>query len=149
MNTSGVRLLDLVEQHDPKRPAAHGLRELAAVFEPDVARGRAYEPGHRVLLHVLRHVDADHVLLVVEQVLCESAGQLGLPHAGGPQEDKAADGPVRVLEGGPRPPYGVGYGPDRRVLSYHPLVQPLLHVQELLRLALQQTVDGGYRSTLR
>ena len=55
----GVGLLDLVEEHDGERLAAHGLGELAAFVVADVARRRADEPRHRVLLHVLGHVELD------------------------------------------------------------------------------------------
>ena len=74
-------LLDLVEQEHRVRLAAHGLGELAALVVADVARRRADEPGHGVLLHVLRHVDLDHRVLVAEQELGERARQLGLADA--------------------------------------------------------------------
>jgi hypothetical protein len=77
----GVRLLDLVEEDDRVRLAAHGLGELAAFVVADVTRRRADEARHRVLLHVLRHVDLDHRVLVAEQELGERARKLGLPHA--------------------------------------------------------------------
>ena len=67
----GVRLLDLVEQHDRVRPAAHRLGELAALLVADVARRRADQARHVVLLLVLRHVDAHHGALVVEQEVGE------------------------------------------------------------------------------
>ena len=78
----GMRLLDLVEEHDRVRPPADGFGELAGLLVADVSRRRADQPRDRVLLLVLRHVDADHRLLVVEQELGERAGQLGLADAG-------------------------------------------------------------------
>ena len=59
----GVGLLDLVEQHDRVRAAAHGLGQLAALVVADVAGRRADEARDGVLLHVLGHVDADHRVL--------------------------------------------------------------------------------------
>ena len=112
-----------------------------ALVVADVARRRADQPGDGVLLHVLAHVDAHHRLLVVEQELGQRPGQLGLAHAGRAQEDEAADGPVGVLQAGPRPPDGVGDRQDRLVLADHPLVQPVLHVEQLLDLALHQSAD--------
>ena len=93
-----VGLLDLVEEHDRIGPAAHGLGELAALVEADVARRRADQAGHGVLFHVLAHVDADHGVLVVEQELGQRAGSFGFADAGGPEEDEAADGALRVAE---------------------------------------------------
>ena len=81
-------------------PAAHRLGELPALVVADVARRRADEPGDGVLLHVLGHVDADHRVLVVEEELGQRLGRLGLPHAGGAEEDEGADGPVGILQAG-------------------------------------------------
>ena len=92
----GVGLLDLVEQDHAVRAPAHRLGELAALLVADVAGRRADEPGHGVLLHVLRHVDADHRVLGVEHVLGERAGELGLADAGGAEEQEGADRPVGV-----------------------------------------------------
>ena len=95
-----MRLLDLVEQDHRVRLAAHGLGELAALVVADVARRRADEPGHGVLLHVLRHVDLDHRVLVAEQELGERARELGLADAGRAEEDERAGRPLRVLDAG-------------------------------------------------
>ena len=58
----GVRLLDLVEQHDRVGPAPHRLGQLTALLVADVAGRRADQAADRVLLHVLGHVDPDHRL---------------------------------------------------------------------------------------
>src|SRR3982751_1859783 len=57
-----------------RRPAPGGGAPSVAAAG---ARGRADEAGHGVLLHVLRHVDAPHRVLVAEQELGERAGELG------------------------------------------------------------------------
>ena len=91
----GVGLLDLVEQQHAVRAPAHGLGEGAALVVADVAGGCADEPGHRVLLLVLAHVQADHGALVVEQELGRGAGQLGLADARRADEQEGAHGPGR------------------------------------------------------
>ena len=98
-----------------------------------------------MLLHVLGHVDAHHVLLVVEEVFGQRASQLRLAHSGRSQKDEAADGPLRVLEPGAGAAYRIGHGHDGRILSYYALVDPLLHVEELFGLALEQPVDRDAR----
>ena len=55
---SGMRLLDLVEQHDAVGMRAHRVDEQAALLEADVSGRRADQPRDRVLLHVLAHVEA-------------------------------------------------------------------------------------------
>ena len=69
-----VRLLDLVEQDDAVRLAAHDLGELAALVVADVAGRRADEAGHGVLLHVLAHVDLHEVVLVAEEEVRPACG---------------------------------------------------------------------------
>ena len=73
-----MRLLDLVHQHDAVRMLGHRLGELAALVEADVARRRADQAGHRVPLHVLRHVVAKQL---DAQAIRQLAGDLGLAHA--------------------------------------------------------------------
>ena len=134
----GVRLLDLVEQDDRVRPAAHRLGELAALLVADVAGRRADQARDRVPLLVLGHVEPHHRALVVEHELRERAGELGLADAGRAEEDERADRPVRVLQAGARAAQRVRDRRDRLVLADDALVQPLLHVDQLLGLALEQ-----------
>ena len=136
-----VGLLDLVEQHDRVGPAAHRLGQLAALLVADVAGRRADQPRDRVLLHVLGHVDPDHRVLGVEHELGERPRQLGLADAGRAEEQERADRPVGVLEPGARAPQRRRHRLDRLVLADHPPVQALLHVHELLDLALHQARD--------
>ena len=140
-----VGLLDLVEEDDGVRLAAHGLGELAALVVADVAGGRADEPGHGVLLHVLRHVDLDHRVLVAEEELGERARQLGLPDARGAEEDERAGRALRVLDARARAADRLGHGDDRLVLADHALVELVLHADELLRLRLGELEDRDAR----
>ena len=135
----GVRLLDLVEQDDRVRPPAHRLGQLAALVVADVAGRRPDQPRHGVPLLVLGHVDPDHRPLVVEHELGERAGELGLADAGRAEEDERADRPVGVLQARAGAAERVRDGLDGGVLPDHAPVQPLLHVDQLLGLALEQT----------
>ncbi len=96
-------------------------------------------------LLVLAHVEPHHRVLVVEHELGERAGELGLADTRRAEEDERADRPVRVLEPGPRAPQRVRDGGHGLVLADHALMQPLLHVDQLLGLALEQTLDGDAR----
>ena len=79
----GVRLLNLVEQHDRVRMTAHGLGELTALVVTDVARGTTDELGDLELATELRHVEADERVLAAKEILGERLGELGLTRAGG------------------------------------------------------------------
>jgi hypothetical protein len=94
-----------------------------------------------VLLHVLGHVEGDHRLLVAEEELGQRLGQLGLAHARGTQEDERPARPLGVLEPGPGAADGLGDGVDGVLLADDPLVELLLHPEQLLGLLLGQLVD--------
>ena len=106
-----------------------------------------------MLLHVLRHVDADERVLVVEQELGQRLGELGLADAGRPEEHERADRPVGILKTGPgppaprwRPPCTASVWPTTR------LRERLFHLQELLAFAFEHPVDrnaGPARHDLR
>ena len=88
-----------------------------------------------------RHVDADHGLVVVEQVLGQGAHQFGLADAGGAEEDEAADGPVGVAQPGAVAQNGVGDQAHGLVLADHAVLEALGHVHQLLDFALQHAGD--------
>jgi hypothetical protein len=93
-----VRLLDLVEEHHRVGPAAHRLGQLAALLVAHIAGRSTHQPGHRVALLVFGHVEPDQGPLVVEEVLGEGPGQLGLANPGGTQEDEGTDRAVGIRE---------------------------------------------------
>ena len=138
----GVGLLDLVEEHDRERLAAHLLGELAALFEADEPGRGTEQPRHGVLLTELRHVEGDQRALVVEEELGERLGELGLPDTGGAGEDERARRPLRVLEAGALAADRAGEGRDGFFLPDDALVQRLLHEDETARLLLGELEDG-------
>ena len=96
-------------------------------------------------LLVLAHVEPHHRVLVVEHELGERARELRLPHAGRAEEDERADRAVRVLQPGACAAQCIRDGGDRLVLTDDALVQAILHVDQLLGLALEQAVDRDAR----
>ena len=139
----GVRLLDLVEEHDGVRLAADLLGQLAALLVADVAGRRADEARHGELLHVLRHVDADERVLAVEEVLRQPLRELGLADARGAEEDERADGPLRVFEPGARPADGPRELLDGLVLPDDRALERLAHLHELLRPRCDEILSTG------
>ena len=92
-----MSLLDLVEQHDRPRLAPHLLSELAAVLVADVAGRGADQAADGVLLHIFRHVEPYHRVLVAVDGLRQRAAQLCLPTPVGPR-NKGAHRTLRVLQ---------------------------------------------------
>ena len=140
-----VRLLNLVEQDNRVRPAPNGLSQLPALVVADVPRRRADQPRHRVLLHVLAHVDAHHGLLVVEQKLRQRASRLRFAHTRRPKKNKRADGPLGIAQPRSRTPDRVSDHAQRLVLAHHALTQPILHRHQLLHFAFKHAAHRNAR----
>ena len=132
-----VCLLDLIQQNDTVWTAAHCLRELAALIVADIARRRTDEPRHRMLLHVLTHIDADHTALIIKQRLRQRLGELRLADTRRTEENERADWPVRILDARPGPEDCLAHHAHRLILPDHALMQHILQVDELLPLARQ------------
>ena len=136
-----VRLLDLVEQNHRVRAASNSLGQLTALLVADIPGRGTDEPRHRVLLAILRHVDAHDRLLVVEQQLGERLGELGLAHAGGAEEQKRPRRLVRVGNARTRPAHRIRHRFDRASLTDQALAELGLECEQLLGLALHQPPD--------
>ena len=137
-----MRLLDLVEQHDRVRATAHGLGQLTALFVPDVAGRRTDQARDGVTLGVLRHVDAHHGALVVEEEVGERLRELRLAHTRRAEEQERTGRTIGVGDAGARTAHGVTDSLDRGLLTDEALAEEVLHAQQLLGLALEQTPGG-------
>ena len=138
----GVRLLDLVEEEHGIRVPADLLGELASLLVAHVAGRRADEARDGVALLELAHVEAHHQGLVAEERLREGTRELRLAHTGRPEEEEAADGPVRVAEPGARAAHGLRDGRDGLVLADDATVELLLEPKEALALLGGELRDG-------
>ena len=145
----GMRLLDLVEEHDLIGPAPHRLGQRAAFLIADIARRRADQAGDRMLLHVFRHVDAHQRVLVVEQEVGERLGELGLADAGRAEEHERADRPVRVLQPGAGAAHRLRDGLHRLALADDALAELVFHAQAACRARLRASCRPECRSSAR
>ena len=136
-----VGLFDLIEQHNAVGVAAHGLGQLAALLIADVSRRRTDQTRDAEFLHILGHVDTDHVLLVVKQGLRQRLGQLGLADARGAEEQEAADGAVRVRDAGAGAQDSVRDLLHGLVLADDPLMQRVRQAEQLLAFAFDELGD--------
>ena len=136
-----VGLFDLIEQHNAVGVAAHGLGQLAALLIADVSRRRTDQTRDAEFLHILGHVDTDHVLLVVKQGLRQRLGQLGLADARGAEEQEAADGAVRVRDAGAGAQDSVRDLLHGFVLADDPLMQRVRQTEQFLAFAFDELGD--------
>ena len=84
-----VGLFDFIEEHDGMRMFGDRLGQQATLIETDITGGGANQPGDRVTLHVLGHVEAQQF---DAQHLGQLPAYLGLAHARGSREQETADG---------------------------------------------------------
>jgi hypothetical protein len=138
----GVSLFELVEQDQAVGLAADLLGELATFVVADVTGGGADEAGDVVLFHELGHVDLDHGVAVVEQLLGQDAGELGLTDAGGSQEDEATDGAALVGDAGAGAADGAGDGFDGFVLADDAALEGLFELEQASTSVLMRRVAG-------
>ena len=142
----GVGFLHFVEQNHRVRLATHLFGELATFFVPDVTGRRADQTRHGVLLHVLGHVQVDHVLGVTEHEFREGLGEQGLTHTGRSDEEERAHGAVRIFETRTTLADGLGHRGHGVVLADHLAVQFVFELEQTLGFALGQTGqrDAGH-----
>ena len=131
-------LFNFVKQNDGIRTAAHGLGQLTAFLIAHVSGRRANETRHGELLHVLRHVDPNEVLLVVKQARGQRLGQLRFANARGAKEQERAKRPVRILNTGSTSLDGLGDDAYRFVLPDDSLVERVFEVQKLFAFGLHE-----------
>ena len=98
-----------------------------------------------MFLHIFRHIEPDHIRLIVKQKLGQRPGQFGFSHPGRPQKDERPNRPVRVFEPRAGPNHRVGHRLDGLFLTDQPLVQQRAEVQEFFSLAFEQLCHGNAR----
>ena len=138
----GMGLFNLVEEHHGVGLTAHSLGELAALLVAHVSRRSSDKSGYGEFLHVLGHVDPDHVVLVVEKPLCQGLGKFRLAYACGAEEEEGTYGFGRILDAGLGPDDGVGDSGHRLILADDSFVEIVSQVQDLFALALCQLGYG-------
>ena len=83
-----VSLLDLIEKNYRIRFTPYSFCQLATFFISDISGRCSDESGHGELLHVLTHINSDHVVLIIKERLCQRLGKLCLTNTGRSQEQE-------------------------------------------------------------
>ena len=93
-------LFNFVEQDDRVRATSDLLGELTTFVVSHVAGRATEEAGHAVGLHEFGHIEPNHGVVSAEHLGCQGTRQLGLPDAGGAEEEEAANRALRILQAG-------------------------------------------------
>ena len=131
-------LLHLVEQDDAVRFSPHRFRQLSALIIAHISWRRSDQSGYGMLLHVLAHVDPDHVVLIVKQAFRQRLGKLRLSDAGGAEEQERTDGLGRILNAGLGADNGLRHLFHALVLADDPLMELLVQMERFIPLAFRQ-----------
>jgi hypothetical protein len=137
-----VGLLDFIEQDHGVRVAPHSFGELPGFAVADIARRGSDQPAHGVPFAELAHVEADHRTFVPEQGPGQGLGQFGLAHAGGTEEQEAADRPARVSHARAVAPDGLGNHRHGVVLADDPFVKFFLELAQAFPVTLGEAARG-------
>ena len=89
-----------------------------------------------MLLHVLTHIDTNHVVLVVEQCFGQSLCKLRLTNTSRSKEQERTNRLGRILNAGFGTKDGFGYFLHAFILAYDPFVQNRIQMEDLAALAL-------------
>mmetsp|Transcript_6937 Transcript_6937/g.11067 ORF Transcript_6937/g.11067 Transcript_6937/m.11067 type:complete len:310 (-) Transcript_6937:83-1012(-) len=139
-----MRLFDLIKEDHLIRTPPHRFGQNPALVIADIARRGANQPRDRMLLHELRHVDANHGPIVVKQKLGQGFGQLGLAHARWTKEQERAQRAVFIIQPRARPADRIGNRPNGGILPDNAGMQLLFHTQQLVTFPFQHF---GHRDT--
>ncbi len=138
-------LLYLIKEHHCIRSPSHGFGELSTFIMADVTRRCTYHTGNCVLLHILGHVDAYYVVLVIEEFSRKGFGKFCLTYAGRSQEYEASNGSLWIFDTCISTDHRISYCLYSFFLAYDALVQVLFDMHKFLTLSFQKLGDRDLR----
>ena len=118
----GMGLFYFVQKDDTVVLSSHCLGELSPFIVAYVAWRCAHQPSYGMPLHELGHIQPDEGILTAKHKLRQGPHQLCLSHAGGAEEDEAANGVPGILHPGSGSPHRLGHGGDGLILPDDTLV---------------------------
>mmetsp|Transcript_22789 Transcript_22789/g.40341 ORF Transcript_22789/g.40341 Transcript_22789/m.40341 type:complete len:530 (+) Transcript_22789:864-2453(+) len=136
---------DLVKQDHRIRAPAHSLCELAALFVADVSRRSSSHATDSEGVHVFAHIEPNHRVLGVKELLCQGLAQLGFTNAGRTEEHEVGQRAVRVRKARSRALHSLRDSLDRLFLADHALVQLVIEGKDPFHLGLEHLLNGHSR----
>ena len=82
-----------------------------------------------MLLHVLGHIDTNHIIFTIEQALGQGLGKLSLAHSRRSEKEKGTNRAMGILDTCPCSHDRFRYCIYRLVLANHPFMQNTLQTQ--------------------
>src|SRR5256885_3284387 len=137
-----MRLLNLVQQDYAVRAAAYLLGQLTTLVVSNIAWRATEQTRDRMWLHVLRHIQADQVILTAEQFSGYGFGHFRLTYTGRTKEQERTNRALWILQTCTRAANGARNSANSLVLTDYTLAQIIFQVQQVLALTLEHLADG-------
>ena len=80
--------LDLIKKYNRIWFSSDCFCQLSAFIVSNISRRSSDQSGHGIFLHVLTHIDTDHILLIVKQCGSQSLGKLCFTNTGWSEEQE-------------------------------------------------------------
>ena len=128
--------LDLIEQHHRVRFSPDSLGKLTTLIVTNISRRRSDQSGYGVFLHILTHIDPNHIRFIIEQSCCKRFGQFRFSDTGRSQEQERTDGLRRILDPGLGTDNGLRYLGHTLILTDDSLMKLVCQMERLIPLAL-------------
>src|SRR3990172_4212822 len=72
---------NFVKEYYAIRPSSHSLSQIPSFFVSNISRRSTNKPCNRMFLHKFRHINSNHILLIIKKKFCKCSCKLGFPHA--------------------------------------------------------------------
>ena len=87
-----------------------------------------------MFFHEFGHIDPDHRIVIVKQILSHSLGQFGLTHTRWPKEQERSKRAVFIIQTRPRTADRIGHSRYSSTLADHTTTKLFFHTQQLFAL---------------
>ena len=131
-------LFHLIQQNYRVRLPAHSLCQLTALLVTNVSGRCSDQTADAELLHIFTHINSNDVVLIVKQCLCQCLCQFGLTNTGRTEEQERAKRTVGILNTGTGAEDCLADFCHCFVLTDDTAMKHVLHMEQLLPLALHQ-----------
>jgi len=131
--------LNLIKQHHTIWPSSYCLSQLSTLVIANITGRGANQPSHRMLLHILTHINPYHSWLIIKQSSSQSLSRLGLTHTRWAQKQKASNWSVFICNSSPRSAHRSGYRRYRLILTHHPFWHLIFQINQSFLFTLNQS----------
>jgi hypothetical protein len=138
-HTFGVRLLELVEEHDLEGLRTHGIDEASG---GSLAIRIPHELHEAAVVLELREIEAEHPVGAAEEPLRERARRLRLAHARRTHEEEGAERPAGIVQARLEERDRLEEGLDRGGLSDDAFREPRAHLEVASGMSVETTRSG-------